>query len=109
MAVAGVVWVAGCSAGGAAAGPLVAAADRLAVWENMGRDALDAFVRRDADTARRLCRRDDEVDNLNRQVFRELLSYMVESPAAITRAMGGPLRRIWLANAWISSGKAPSG
>ena len=50
-------------------------------------DALDAFVRSDADTARRLCRRDDEVDQLNRQVFRELLSYMIESPATITRAM----------------------
>ena len=36
-------------------------------------EALDAFVRRDADAARRLCRRDDEVDALNRQLFRELL------------------------------------
>ena len=50
-------------------------------------DALDAFVRRDPETARVLCRRDDEVDNLNRQVFRELLSYMIESPATITRSM----------------------
>jgi phosphate transport system protein len=50
-------------------------------------DALDAFVRRDAEVARRLCQRDDEVDNLNRQLFRELLSYMIESPSTITRAM----------------------
>jgi phosphate transport system protein len=50
-------------------------------------DALDAFVRGDSETARRLCRRDDEVDQLNRQVFRELISYMIESPATITRAM----------------------
>jgi len=54
---------------------------------SMLRDALDAFVRRDAVTARRLCRRDDEVDNLNRQLFRELLSYMMEDPTTITRAM----------------------
>ncbi len=54
---------------------------------SMLRDALDAFVRRDAVTARRLCRRDDEVDELNRQLFRELLSYMMEDPATITRAM----------------------
>src|SRR5678815_502647 len=39
-------------------------------------EALDAFVRRDAETARRLCLKDDEVDQLNRQVFRELVSYM---------------------------------
>jgi phosphate transport system protein len=50
-------------------------------------ESLDAFVRRDADTARRLVRRDDEVDQLNRQVFRELVSYMIEDPGTITRAM----------------------
>jgi phosphate transport system protein len=53
----------------------------------MLREALDAFVRRDAATARKLVKRDDEVDNLNRQVFRELISYMVEDPRTITRAM----------------------
>jgi phosphate transport system protein len=50
-------------------------------------EALDAFVRRDAESARRLVRRDDEVDDLNRQVFRELLSYMIEDPGTISRAM----------------------
>ena len=53
----------------------------------MLREALDAFVRRDAVTARRLVRRDDEVDELNRQVFRELVSFMIEDPHTITRAM----------------------
>jgi len=53
----------------------------------MLREALDSFVRRDAATARRLVRRDDEVDNLNRQVFRELISFMIEDPRTITRAM----------------------
>jgi phosphate transport system protein len=50
-------------------------------------EALDCFVRRDAASARLLVRRDDEVDALNRQVFRELLTYMIEDPATITRAM----------------------
>ena len=50
-------------------------------------EALDAFVRRDAETARRICRRDDEVDGLNRQLFRELVSFMIEDPATITRSM----------------------
>jgi phosphate transport system protein len=53
----------------------------------MLRGALDAFVRRDAATARRLCTRDDDVDTLNRQLFRELVSFMIEDPATITRAM----------------------
>ena len=53
----------------------------------MLREALDAFVRRDAATARRVVMRDDEVDNLNRQLFRELISYMIEDARTITRAM----------------------
>lgn len=67
--------------------PLVDIPRMAALATSMLHDALDAFVHRDADTARRLCRRDDEVDGLNRQVFRELLSYMIESPSTITRAM----------------------
>ncbi|MBI5442412.1 MAG: phosphate signaling complex protein PhoU [Deltaproteobacteria bacterium] len=54
----------------------------------MVRDALDAYVRRDADLAQAVCARDDEVDDLNRQVFRELLTYMMENAANISRAMG---------------------
>lgn len=53
----------------------------------MLREALDSFVRRDGATARTLVKRDDEVDNLNRQVFRELISYMIEDPRTITHAM----------------------
>lgn len=53
----------------------------------MLREALDAFVRRDAETARRLVRRDDAVDDLNNQLFRELLSFMLEDPHTIGRAM----------------------
>ena len=67
--------------------PLVDIPRMAGMAASMLRDALDAFVRRDAATARRLCRRDDEVDDLNRQLFRELLSYMMEDPATITRAM----------------------
>jgi phosphate transport system protein len=53
----------------------------------MLRESLDAFVRGDAATARKLVRRDDAVDDLNRQVFRELLTFMIEDPSTITRAM----------------------
>jgi len=50
-------------------------------------DALDAYVQNDGDRARLLVRRDDEVDLLNRQVFRELVTFMIEDHATITRAM----------------------
>jgi phosphate transport system protein len=53
----------------------------------MLREALDAFVRRDATAARRIVSRDEEVDNLNHQLFRELVSYMIEDTRTITRAM----------------------
>jgi phosphate transport system protein len=67
--------------------PLVDIPRMAGMANGMLHDALDAFVRHDAETARRLCARDDEVDALNRQVFRELVSYMVEDPQTITRAM----------------------
>ena len=67
--------------------PLVDIPRMAALAAGMLRESLDAFVRRDAVSARRLCRRDDEVDQLNRQVFRELISFMIEDPKTITRAM----------------------
>jgi len=67
--------------------PLVDIPRMAALATGMLREALDAFVHRDAETARRLVRRDDEVDELNRQVFRELMSYMIENPQTISRAM----------------------
>jgi len=53
----------------------------------MVREALDAFVRSDAALARKVCADDDFVDNLTHQLFRELLSFMLENPATITRAI----------------------
>lgn len=54
----------------------------------MVHDSLDAYVRRDAELAMQVCARDDEVDELNDQVFRELLTYMMEDNASISRALG---------------------
>lgn len=53
----------------------------------MLREALDAFVRRDAEAARRLVRRDDEVDALNRHLFGELLARMIANPAEVEASM----------------------
>lgn len=53
----------------------------------MLRDSLDAYVRRDAELAGEVCARDDEVDDLNKQVFRELLTYMLENAGNIPRAL----------------------
>lgn len=53
----------------------------------MLRDALTAFVNREPEKARAVIPRDTEVDNLNRQLHRELSSYMVERPTTITRCL----------------------
>ncbi|KAB2967255.1 MAG: phosphate signaling complex protein PhoU [Thermoanaerobaculia bacterium] len=61
---------------------------RLAdLTQGMVRDALDSFVRRDARAALEVCRRDDDVDGLYKQLFRELLTYMVEDAKNITRSL----------------------
>jgi phosphate transport system protein len=56
--------------------------------------SLDALVNRDAAAARSIAAEDDEVDGLYSQVFRELISFMVEDPRTITRAT----RLIWVAH-----------
>ena len=61
--------------------------------EMLGR-SLDAFIKRDAEAARKISDEDDEVDNLYDQVFRELLTFMAEDPKTITRAT----RLIWVAH-----------
>jgi len=61
---------------------------RMANWSlGMVKEALDAFVNNDAELARKVCRDDDFVDDLTHQLFRELLSFMLENPQTITRAI----------------------
>jgi phosphate transport system protein len=54
--------------------------------EGMIVDALEAFLRGDAELAAEVTRRDDYMDQLNVQVFRELLTFMMEDPKTISRA-----------------------
>ena len=53
----------------------------------MLRDALDCFVQEDEHKALSVIRRDPEVDNLNRLLYRRLTSYMIEKPDTIARAI----------------------
>jgi phosphate transport system protein len=57
------------------------------IAQNMLRDALDAFVRRDLDLARTVLNEDDKLDALKTQIFRELLTYMLQDPATIEPAL----------------------
>lgn len=53
----------------------------------MLREGITAFVNREPDRARAVVPRDRDVDDLNRQLHRELASYMVERPTTITRCL----------------------
>ena len=53
----------------------------------MVRQSLDAFVRADGNLARRVIAQDDSVDQQTEQSFRELLTYMLEDPRNISRAI----------------------
>ncbi|HAS53608.1 MAG TPA: phosphate transport system regulatory protein PhoU [Nitrospiraceae bacterium] len=55
--------------------------------EAMLKDSLDAFVAKDPELALRVCDNDDFVDNLNHQIFNELLLYMIQDPKNISRAV----------------------
>lgn len=53
----------------------------------MVKESIDAFVKEDATLARKVIGDDDFVDDLMEQLFRELLSFMMENPQTISRAI----------------------
>ena len=69
--------------------PLIDIPRMARMAQAMVRDSINAFINRDEALARSVCERDDEVDALDDQIFRELLTYMMEDPA-IDQAGRGP-------------------
>ena len=55
--------------------------------QRMVKESLDAFVARDTELARRVCAADGEVDALKEQIFRELLTFMMEDARTIPRGI----------------------
>jgi phosphate transport system protein len=67
--------------------PLIDIPRMAELAQRMVKESLDAFVQQDVHRARGVCRQDDEVDRLDDQIFRELLTYMMQDPRAIARAV----------------------
>jgi phosphate transport system protein len=67
--------------------PFIDIPHMASIAQEMVKVSLDSLVNRDADSAKKVCERDDEVDNLNDQIIRELISYMLEDRANIKRAL----------------------
>lgn len=57
------------------------------IAQEMVRTSLDSLVSKNVAAAKKVCERDDEVDHLNAQIFRELISYMLEDRANIKRSI----------------------
>ena len=58
-----------------------------AIAIEMLRAALDCLLHLESDRAIAIVKRDSEVDQLNRQLYRELTSFMIENPATVSRAL----------------------
>lgn len=56
------------------------------IVQMMVKESLDAFVKEDVQLASKVKQEDTKVDNYHDQIFRELLTYMIEDPKTITRA-----------------------
>ncbi|MBZ4654810.1 MAG: phosphate uptake regulator, PhoU [Peptococcaceae bacterium] len=54
--------------------------------QKMVKDALDSYVKEDVELAYQMCKDDDMVDQIYSQIFRELLTYMMEDPRTISQA-----------------------
>lgn len=67
--------------------PLIDIPHMAQLAQQMIKNSIDAFVNQNSALAQKVCRDDDEVDRLNEQLFRELLTYMMEDPKSITRAV----------------------
>jgi len=67
--------------------PLLDIPRMASLAQNMVRDSIRSFIDQDAGLAKNVCERDDEVDNLCYQVFRELLTFTMADPATIPRAV----------------------
>jgi len=66
--------------------PLIDIPRMAEIARKMVKDSLDSFVQQDPNLAKSVCERDDDVDDLKDQVFRELLTYMISDPNTIQRA-----------------------
>ena len=67
--------------------PLIDLPRMSEIAQLMVKESIDSFVHRDEGMARRVVLRDDEVDNLKDQIFRELLTYIMQDPTVTAGAI----------------------
>ena len=66
--------------------PLVDIPKMAVLTQEMVHDALDAFVNSNGEKAKEVAQRDDEIDSLDKQILRELLTYMMEDTKTVQQS-----------------------
>jgi phosphate transport system protein len=67
--------------------PLIDIPRMAEIAQNMLKDGLNAYFSGDVELAKEVWARDKTVDDLDEQIFRELLTFMMEDPHTISRAI----------------------
>ena len=67
--------------------PLIDIPRMAEIAQNMLKDSLNAYFKGDVELAKEVWARDKIVDDLDQQIFRELLTFMMEDPHTISRAI----------------------
>ncbi len=67
--------------------PLIDIPKEADITIHMLKDSIDSFVKEDPNLAKSVCERDNKIDNLNDQIFRELITYMFSDPSTIERSI----------------------
>jgi phosphate transport system protein len=66
--------------------PLIDIPHMARITMSMVKDSIDSFINEDSELARDVCVRDDEIDDLQDQILRELITYMMSNPRNIERS-----------------------
>ncbi len=67
--------------------PLIDIPKMADITMQMLKDSIDSFIKEDSDLAKKVCERDNTIDNLNDQILRELITYMFSDPSTIERSI----------------------
>ena len=67
--------------------PLIDIPHMAEICKKMVKDAIDSFINEDVKLAASVCKQDDIVDEIQEQIYRELITYIIDNPKTIERAL----------------------
>ncbi len=67
--------------------PLIDIPRMAEICKKMVKDAIDSFIKEDVELAAKVCKQDDIVDEIQEQIYRELITYIMDNPKTIERAL----------------------